>query len=879
MNRLPLYVAIVAVMSTHLFAQLTMTGTVTLTGTATFQTGLCGSNGYVCTMTQLPLVWVNNLEYVGTTSNNINFPSTGTGGLWICAANSASYGPYTAGSASSLQTAINNAEDCRTAGGIGTLIIVPPVLYSSTTGLSLPQTTGDTSTHFIVLTSSSPLPLGRTVCSHGIQDNNPEATQPGIRNLGCNAASMNYQLGTTVANVGGAFTLANGTPTNTSAYNDIASMWTVQCTASACNGISTAVHDINGVSPHHFAILNAEIRPVAGLAGPNAPVKIGQGNETASSQLPTHIHFAYDYIHGDWTDAPVSGGVATGGPTGANSLPNGIYLSCIYCSVSYSYFDRMIRPGAEGHDIYLGLAQQIKIVHNWVEGSSIGLFSGGYTVNLGIPNFIDAQDVEDRGNRYTYPYSWLLAYQGGFCINGACGGNGYVRKNSHETKVANRYLYDGNINENVDNSGGQSGIAISWKTDNCSAGTPCSNYWIVNQNVTMTNTVMRNLCQGASWGFRASTSSSGGGVTLPTQMAVLQNNLSYNVSANNPGCTGSSNLGFRVNNNDGATWSASASRNATGTLSTLTLTTTPGFTQSDMNVGDPTNVTGCADASFNTSATSLTLASAGTSPTTLTVVYPNTGAANASTTGCIFNNLQGWPRYLAYVHNSDFINDGTNATSPYAPAKIAPLSLSRNLSFVNCIFVGGGINSTFGEGTRTQTRALDATSEVFNNDLFPSRDSLVTCPGHASPAAGGMAACYTEYSNSSVPSTPATLYGVPTSYCMGNDPTVEKCVGIVGAMNQRSFPLMLNDWHQYGLCHAGDAVCNGKASPYAAGQSFQSSDGVDLGINTTLIDAAQVSTTYFCQSPCGSPGPYADYQLTSTDDNGHSFTPSVNRER
>lgn len=763
---------------------------------------------------------------------------------------------------------VNDAETCRTAGGTGTTIVVPAgTSYSGTAqALTLPQTAGDTSTNFIVIISSTPPTSGQTLGAHGIQDNLPESTQPGIRNPGLNGSALSYQLGTTVTSIpSGAFTLANGTNTNTSAYDDLAELFTLVCTSASCNGVNTAVADANGVAPHHFAIIGAEIKPLAGLATPNAPVKIGQGNETAASQLPTHIHLAYDYLHGDYGDAPVSGGVATGGPTGANSLPAGVsFAGCIYCSISYSYFDGMIRPGAEGHAIYLGLAQQIKLVHNWVEGESIGAFSGGYGVNVTIPNFIDAQDVEERASRYTYPYSWNLAYAAGYCVNNlSCSGNSYVRKNSHETKVANRYLYDGNINENVDNSGAQSGIALSWKTDNCSNSVLCSNYWIVNQNTTITNTVLRNACQAGSWGFRATNQANGGGVTLPTQLSVWRNNLSYNISLSNPGCsTVSPIMGFRVSNNDGTPWAATPLRDSAGLTTTLTLTSSAGFTQSDTNVGDPIQVYGCADTSFNTTATAMgPPALSGTSPTGLTVVYSNPGTANATTAGCTFSNLQGYPQYLVYDHNSDFITTTSAYNSPefvHSTGSIYPMA--RNMRFTNNLTVGGGISGLYSEGTRVQARQMDPATEIVHDDIF----------------AGRTMSNYTQYSDASVPSTPpTTLYG-PTSYCTGNDPTVENCIGIVGAMNQHSFPPTLNDWHQYRLCHAGDAVCNGKASPYAARQSFQSSDGVDLGINPTSIDAAQVSTTYFCHSPCGSPGPYTDYPLTPTEDIAQPFIPSVN---
>ena len=45
------------------------------------------------------------------------------------------------------------------------------------------------------------------------------------------------------------------------------------------------------------------------------------------------------------------------------------FAGCIYCSISYSYFDGMIRPGAEGHAIYLGLAQQIKLCMTGLKAS------------------------------------------------------------------------------------------------------------------------------------------------------------------------------------------------------------------------------------------------------------------------------------------------------------------------------------------------------------------------------------------------------------------------------------------------------------------------------------------------------------------------------
>ena len=821
---------------------------------------------------QLPLVWVNNQEWQGTGTYTINFPSSGSGGNWSCGA--ANYGPYTAGSQSSSQQAINDAESCRTASGAGATIVFPAgAVYSGNPGWVLPQTAGDTSTNFIVLTSSATLPPGQTVCSHGIQDNVSESIQPGIRNVGCNGTALSYQLGNLVTPVSGNFTLANGTATSASAYDDIASMFTVECTQANCNAIHTANYDGNNLGPHHYAIVNAEIRPQAGMASVDAPVKIGLGSEIMASQIPTHIHLAYDYIHGDWTDAPVSGGVATGSPTGANSLPNDIALEgCINCSVAYSYMDRSIRPGEEGHMVVIALGQTLKIVHNWMEGQSSSIFPGGFSGPVTINGFVPAQDVEDRANRYTYPYSWILAYDAGYCPNGlACVGNGYVRKNAHESKVASRYLFDGNILENVDQSGGQNGTVFSFKDDNTSGGPFGTNYWLLSQNITMTNNIGRGTCDGPSIGYRSANSSgNGGGVALGTGHYLYSNNLLYNLNQATPGCAGATaQYGLRVVASvPGTTWAATAVRDSLGLTSTLTLTAGSGSGASDFSVGDPVQVSGCADNSFNTTSTAMgPSALNGTLTSGLTVVYSNPGAANGVTTGCTLSNGQGWPNYVTTSHNTTIADVTSFEAGSYDPYNSAnggsnPYALARNFSDTNNLHINGNFYSTYGEGTRTETTVFDPSTETFNNTLISGRDAAATCPGHTGAGAGG-AICYTEYGGPNAgASPPVTVYLKPTAYCTGNDPMVGSgdaaCVGILGGMSTSTFPTVVSDWHSYRLCHGGDAACNSKASLYAAGQTYQATDGTDLGVSTPAIDGAETQNLYICGSPCGAPGPYPD---------------------
>jgi len=927
-------------------------------GTGTTRIGGLPAQGAV----QLPQNWVNANERVGTTSHTISFPATGTGGGWTCGATN--YGPYTAGSQASLQQAINDAESCRTANGSGTAINIPAgALYSAGPGLTLPQTSGDVSSNFIVLNSTTPLPAGQTVCAHGIQDNVSASTQPGMRNPGCNGTNVSYQLGTTVTTVSGAFTLANGTATNTSAYNDIASMYTIEYTGSGQSALSTAAPDGNGIAPHHYAILNGEFRPQAGLTSAGNIIQFGTGPETALSQLPQHIHLAYSYIHGDWADAPVSGGVATGTAVGANSISSDIVTGCVQCSVMYNYGDKSLRPNTEGHFVFTNLGSQLKFAHNWFEGQSIGNFSGGYSSAIAIPNYFPAQDVEDRGNRYTYPYSWLLAAGAsiiraiqehgtgtgsGYVVNdvitvvqtGASGGTGtvtsvgsggtitgvsvsgagtgyaiannlavtggsgtggtvdiltgyfpnngtggFARKNCHESKVGARVLIDGNICENVDFTGAQ-GILLSAKTDNMSTGMAgvSGNYGFQTVDFTITHNVFRNSCNGSHiMAGSGASAGNGGGIAYHPQRFDVEQNLTYGISVTNPGCGSLLQSGPQKGWTLATvfyTWSGvTLTENSAGTAATASLPTVSGQYESDIVPGDLVQISACTGTTaFNTVATAPGLvAIAGTIPTGLTVVVSNAGMgvpANASDNTCTLTAGQGYPANLIFNHNTEIIAgiEATNVgASPYLTlTQTTPSALAANISFQNSIFVGGGFySSSLGEGTIMATQGFNSGNLNFNNSALPTRDQYVSCAGH-SPGVGGAAACYTEWGGTYSGMAPHTLYFPYNSCSTGNDPTLTGTsanMGILGGMNisgctagtQTTFPYVLGDWHQYRLCHTTDSACNSKASLYAAGQSYQASDGSDLGVAIPAIDTAETRNIYPCASACGSTGPYADH--------------------
>jgi len=176
-----------------------------------------GSGANSADLAKLPQVWVNNNEGESLFSYELSLPNTWVNGP---APGCTFHTPYWTGSptSSGLQTAINDIEACRTATGVGMKLDIPPALYTSASGLVIPQTSNTLASNFLILTSTmdSNLPNGQTVCSHGIQDNLPTSTDPGLDNPDCAGDEMYYQLGKTITPVpAGVFTLANGTATNT----------------------------------------------------------------------------------------------------------------------------------------------------------------------------------------------------------------------------------------------------------------------------------------------------------------------------------------------------------------------------------------------------------------------------------------------------------------------------------------------------------------------------------------------------------------------------------------------------------------------------------------------------------------------------------------
>jgi len=624
-------------------------------------------------------------------------------------------------------------------------------------------------------------------------------------------------------------------------------------------------------------------------------------------------------------------------PVGSNADTEGFDLeACSNCSVMYSYSDRLLNPGQESHAVQLGYAVTVKVAHNWFEGNSSGTFCNGYQEPLANLGVMLCQDVEDRGNRYTYPYSWMVAFQNGFKPNN--GSNGYVRKNASEIKSAYRYVRDGNIYENVDNSGAQNGTAFTAKV--AIGSLSANNYWLSTTNLTMTNNIYRQTCNGPSFGEGGDLSS--GGVTLGVQQILFQNNLGYNVGNFVPGgCSGTTpSYAIRIGPSAIA-WSCTASSSATlngdGTTAiTVVCASESGGVVLDQSNGDPAVVAGCSDSTFNTTTTQIGPAVYGTTPFSLTFSYNLAGAtAGESGVSCTTVTGPGKPYFTSLLHNTFVAQEAgpapavgiydSYATSVSGLPNPAPYYYMRNQTIQNNLFATYGVFTSGtqgfydqqGMGTRAESTSRDINTFAFNNNAFPSAglqgvvncvlattDTCTLVSGNAPNAQARMAGEYVvvngvKYGPVSsatsttlvLPSTsnPGTVSGGVYSWadyteyggaynglqppvtdtfpagvaCSTTSPntiinSVPGCIGMVGAMSTANYPVDLSDWHGYALCHSGNAACNNNASLYAAGGTYQATDGTDLGASVTAIDVAETRNIYLCATACGLTGPYPD---------------------
>jgi hypothetical protein len=355
----------------------------------------------------------------------------------------------------------------------------------------------------------------------------------------------------------------------------------------------------------------------------------------------------------------------TGGP-GTNSASYTFnFQDCMNCSLAYSYIDYMPRLGnGEGHNVQINRTPgPVSIVHNWLSGQSMNVFTGGIAQTDPL---YAVKNVEIRNNRLTLPQSWV-----GSPYQAQVGGTGFLFKNRVELKACQYCLVDGNIMEYSDASGGQQGQCIEANPRSCSNGLQCDNPQDTVQGLTVTNNICRHALSGFNMVNRSNYPANGGGVAPPLRYVNVANNLFYDLGNANfydHFNTQAQQFAFRVQSS-GEGFICPGTRS--GTTITLTCIAGPtGLSQTQIYPGDYITVEGCSDSTWNLPAAGFPwtpgpLALAGTTPAGFTVVYSNASAVSSSATDCVVSNTEGGPASVTVVHNT-LVMDATQASKNQA---------------------------------------------------------------------------------------------------------------------------------------------------------------------------------------------------------------------
>ncbi len=211
-------------------------------------------------------------------------------------------------------------------------------------------------------------------------------------------------------------------------------------------------------------VLGIEI--TASLAsGPTALVEVGEGTETALSDLPTDIVFDRVYIHGGSTQKVRRAFVLNGR---AQTVTNS------WCAEIHDGFDSQCIISWNG-------AGPILLENNTLEAASENIMLGG--ADSRIPGVVPS-DVTIRRNHIVKPIAWK--------------GAGWNVKVLIESKAGARVLIEDNV---LDGSwlDGQTGYAFVLKSTNQQGGCHwCSSYdWTIRRNL------IRNVGAGFTFGGRA----------------------------------------------------------------------------------------------------------------------------------------------------------------------------------------------------------------------------------------------------------------------------------------------------------------------------------------------------------------------------------------
>jgi hypothetical protein len=229
-----------------------------------------------------------------------------------------------------------------------------------------------------------------------------------------------------------------------------------------------------------------------------------------------------------------------------------IALSADNSWLEYSYIEKIHWWQGESHAASYGFDNgPTKIAHNWMEGGSATLFSGGAPADkAGGPG----SDNEIRGNYLgrDLNYRFLTGSAGpspsppwgcgpldGVWNHNTCGWLWEI-KNSLEAKVGHRNLFDGNIIENSWNDS-QAGFCVLFTVDAGSGGQAVGVFDPVTglpatylDNIRFSNNWIRNCPQPVQMSGRGlMNTGNGGGITLPINNLDFIGNLFSNISDTN----------------------------------------------------------------------------------------------------------------------------------------------------------------------------------------------------------------------------------------------------------------------------------------------------------------------------------------------------------
>jgi len=217
---------------------------------------------------------------------------------------------------------------------------------------------------------------------------------------------------------------------------------------------------VTAFGAHHYRIMDVEITATASVTVNYALVSLGQGTETALSQLPTDIILDRVYVHG----------------TPTVELSRCVALNSAASAVIDSYLAECHAKGVDSQAIagWNGPGP-FKIVNNYMEGAAETLVFGGGDPT--IANLTPA-DIEIRHNHFTRPTAWKGVW---------------MCKNLFELKNARRVLAEGNVLEN-NWADAQVGFALVWKSVDQNGGAP----WSVTRDVTFRYNRIRNSGAGVN---------------------------------------------------------------------------------------------------------------------------------------------------------------------------------------------------------------------------------------------------------------------------------------------------------------------------------------------------------------------------------------------